>query len=95
VSSYALENFLEALDLWIEDESPEPDLRLAVTAWILTRFEDPYAGVAREAGFPNLWFGPVPGTAHEGGKVVVCSLWINERTGTVRCDTFATLNTPV
>ena len=70
MSSYTLENFLEALDLWIEVESPPSELQTAVTAWIFTRFEDPYAGVASEAGFPNLWFGPVPGTAHDGGKVV-------------------------
>jgi hypothetical protein len=82
---WRLDGFLERLDLWIETKSPEDDLRLQVTAWIYTRFNDPYEGVRREAGFPNLWFGVIPG-ARNGSDVVVCSYWIEERTHRLRCD---------
>jgi hypothetical protein len=92
---WVLEGFLERLDTWIADESPADDLRLAVTAWILSRMEDPYEGVRREPDFENLWFGAVPGTETTAGTVVACSYWIAEARGTVRCDSFATLSLPI
>lgn len=60
VGPWALEGFLDRLDAWAEFESPKDDLRLIVTAWILTRYDDPYQGVRREPGFANLWFGAIP-----------------------------------
>ena len=66
-----------------------------MTAWVLTRLEDPYAGMQRQPGFPNLWFGRIPGTYQPGGStVVVCSLWIEEASRTVRCDRIGTLAIP-
>lgn len=44
--------------------------------------------------FPNLWFGPVPGTEF-GGHVICCSYFIVEYDHTVKCDSFATLNLPI
>lgn len=42
-----------------------------------------------------MWFGRVPGTYQPGdGTVVVCSLWIEETTRTVRCDRIGTLTIP-
>ncbi len=92
-AAWTLEGFLERLDAWAALESPTDDLRLIVTAWVMTRFDDPYQGVRREPGFDNLWFGTIPGTA-ASGTVVVCSYWIEESSRTVRCDNFATLNSP-
>ena len=63
--------------------------------WIMTRFDDPYGGVAREAGFENLWFGSIPGTEHGEGLVAACSYWIFERERKVRCNSFASLSRPV
>lgn len=61
----------------------------------LTRLEDPYAGMQRQPGFPNLRFGRIPGTYQPGdGTVVVCSLWIEEASRTVRCDRIGTLAIP-
>jgi hypothetical protein len=60
---WQLESFLDHLDVWIEREQPSDDLRLIVTAWVLTRYEDPYQGVQREPGFENLWFGEIPARA--------------------------------
>jgi hypothetical protein len=74
-------------------ESPSIELRTAVVDWIATRYEDPYQGVARQAGFDNLWWGPVPRT-YRAGAVVTCSYWIIERDGVVRCDLFGTHNVP-
>lgn len=86
--------FVERLETWVEAEDPFEDLRLAVTRWIFTRQQDPYQGVRREPGFDNLWFGTIPGTSHGGSQVVVCAYWIEERTHTVRCDSFASLSRP-
>jgi hypothetical protein len=91
---WQLEGFLERLDSWIEQESPSDDLRLIVTAWILTRFDDPYQGVRREPEFGNLWFGMVPRSRDDQGTIVTCAYWIEESRGTVRCDSFATLRLP-
>jgi hypothetical protein len=63
--SWILEGFLDCLDRWAALESPSDDLRMVVTAWILSRYDDPYMGVRREPGFDNLWFGPVPPLRHE------------------------------
>jgi hypothetical protein len=93
--AWHLEGFLEHLDAWTERESPPDDLLLIVTAWIMTRFDDPYKGVRREHGFPNLWFGPVPNSEDGTGAVVVCSYWIEEASHTVWCNSFATLNLPL
>ena len=92
--AWTLEDFEVRLDQWIELENPSYDLRIVVTAWVLSRFDDPYAGVRREPDFDNLWFGPVPGSVHRG-HVVVCSYWIHEAQRTVRCDSVATLNLPI
>lgn len=92
---WRLADFEEALDRWIELEQPNQDLRLTVTGWVFTRTEDPYQGMHREPELPNLWFGVVPRTAHGDSQVVACSLWIEEATQTVRCDSFATLSWPV
>ena len=92
---WGLVGFLERLDDWETREGPSDDLRLVVTAWILSRFDDPYQGVQREPGFPNLWYGEVPGTAHGHAQIVVCSYWIEETARTVRCDSIATLSFPL
>lgn len=90
-----LDGFIDRLDTWIATEDPPDDLRLIVTAWVLTRYDDPYQGVRREPGFPNLWFGPVPGSQHHQNSVVACSYWIEEQRHAVRCDSVATLSLPL
>jgi hypothetical protein len=93
---WQLEGFLEHLDIWIESEQPPEDLRLTVTAWLLTRYDDPYQGVQREPDFDNLWFGEIPRTRHdEGTAAVACSYWIIERESVVRCNSIATLPLPL
>lgn len=91
---WQLDRFLLRLDEWAALESPPDHIRRAATAWIMSRMDDPYAGVRREPGFPNLWWGPVPATEHHG-KVVVCSYWIEEASHQIVCDSFATLSWPV
>lgn len=89
-----LTGFEECLTRWIEVESPSGDLRLAVAAWLPSRIDDPYQGMRREPeGHPNLWFGLIPGTGH-AGQAVYCSCLIFEQTGTVRCNSIATLSWP-
>ena len=90
-----LVGFLERLYAWVDLETPEDDLVLIVIAWIMTRFDDPYRGVRRESGFPNLWFGQIPDSDDGTGRVVTCSYWIIESTRTVCCDNFGTLGLPV
>jgi hypothetical protein len=93
-SRWRLVGFEQRLDAWVDLEHPVDDLRLLVTAWILSRFDDPYAGVRRERGFSNLWFGVIPRSGHGTGLVVTCSYWIEETTHAVRCDSIATLSWP-
>jgi len=90
-----LERFLERLDAWAEQETPPVDLRVLVTSWIMTRYDNPYQGAQRAEGFENLWFGAVPNTDDGLGHVVVCSYWIEETRHAVCCDSFATLNLPL
>lgn len=95
MGQWTLRRFLHQLDRWATEESPDLDLKLTVTAWILSRADDPYQGVRREPDFENLWFGPVPATRHGRNQVVCCSYRIIERDRTVVCDSFATLSLPV
>jgi hypothetical protein len=92
---WQLRRFTEELDSWSERESPADDLLLVILPWILSRIEDPYVGVRREAGFENLWFGAVPGTDDGAGRVVCCSYWIFDAQRTVRCNSFCTLHLPL
>lgn len=92
---WSLENFTDHLDIWKNRESPSQDLVLHVTAWVLSRLEDPYQGVRRESGFPNLWYGPVPGSDDGNRTVVVCSYTIEESRRAVCCMGFATLSRPI
>jgi hypothetical protein len=92
---WQLEGFLDRLDCWVDRESPTDDLRVLVTAWILSRSDTPYQGVRRADGFENLWYGPVPDSADGKGQVVVCAHWVKELTRTVTCDSFATLSLPL
>jgi uncharacterized phage-associated protein len=84
---------------WLKDAparrtglSRPDNLEYTVTAWILTRYDDPYQGVRRETRYPNLWFGAIPNTGHGLGYVVGCAYWIDESARTVQCDSFATLS---
>jgi hypothetical protein len=92
--AWKLEGFLDRLDEWVEQEQPGDDLRVIVTAWVMTRYEDPYQGVRRESSYPNLWFGVVPYSGHNAGSVVVCAYWIDEARHTVRCDSFTSFTVP-
>jgi hypothetical protein len=95
VAAWTLEGFEQRLDAWDSLEDPPDDLRILVTAWVLSRMDDPYQGVQRAQGFENLWFGTVPKSLHANDRVVVCSYWITEVTHVVRCESFATLSLPI
>lgn len=92
---WRLELFEERLDQWIEAEDPPGDLQHVILVWALSRAETPYQGVRRAIGFPNLWYGIVPRARLPSGEVVVCSYFIEERSHTVRCTSFASLGFPV
>jgi hypothetical protein len=94
VPSWNLKDFLEQLDAWIDAEKPTQDLILHVTAWIMSRADDPYQGVRREPTFPNLWYVTVPGSLSDG-SVVLCSYFIFELTHEVHCKGFGTIGWPV
>lgn len=91
---WELVDFEVAVDRWIEREGPSIDLQFVVLQWVLSRFDDPYEGMRREPGFPNLWYGVVPATRTRD-HAVVCSYFVEERTHVVRCDSFATLGLPL
>jgi hypothetical protein len=74
--------FAEAIDRWIERESPSDDMRLRVVDWVWGRHDGPYGGMRRE-DHPYLWFGAVPGTEVKR-TVVTCSYKERERFGQSR-----------
>jgi hypothetical protein len=53
---WQLAGFQEARDRWTTVDSPTVDEQFVVGEWILSRHDDPYDGMRREPGFPNLWF---------------------------------------
>ena len=93
-NAWSLEKFGDCLDQWIEQENPARELRLVVTQWLFTRFDDPYQGVRREDNFDNLWYGSVPFSRHGDFQAVMCSYWIIEREHKVVCESIATLSLP-
>lgn len=94
--TWKLEGFLDRFDMWADRENIDQDLRCIVTAWILSRADDPFAdGVRREPDFENLWFGPIPDSQDGKGNVVVCSYWVIAAERIVRCDNFGLLSFPV
>ena len=94
-SGWHLVRFIEHLNRWAEIELPDPDTRLRVTAWVMARHDDPYSGVRREPGFPNLWFGRIPDTLDEHGTVVICSYFILATTRVIRCNGIGRLSLPI
>ncbi len=95
LATWTLKGFVERLDAWAALENPTPELRRHVTAWVFTRYEQPYRGVRREPGFPDLWFGAVPNAVDDQDRVVVCAYYIREAEHAVICESFATLSQPV
>lgn len=93
--AWVLADFEQHFDWWTDLESPSQLLRFAVLTWILSRHEDPYQGVRRQAGFENLWSGTVPGTDHGEFQVVACSYFIAESHRAVICNSISTLSRPV
>jgi hypothetical protein len=85
----------EALKDWDAREKPDGDTRLLVASWVMSRHDDPYAGVRREPNFPNLWFGRIPDTDDEEGAVVTCSYFIHARIRVVQCNMIARLSPPL
>lgn len=85
--------FVEAVETWIQLEQPGDDLRLIVLNWVMNRHDDPHRGVHREPGFPDLWFGVIPSTSHNG-QVVTCAYFIDEQARVVRASAIASLSPP-
>ncbi len=81
--------------MWEQQEAPDDDLRLLVTGWVWSRYDDPYDGVRRTPDMPDLWFGTVPWTDTPDGRVVVCAYWIDELNRVVTCSSIATLSRPI
>jgi hypothetical protein len=84
---------VEALNAWVAREHPSEHLRKAVGRWAFQQHEDPYQGVHRQPGFPNLYFGEVAGTRHKGAALS-CTYFIEVTTHSVKWDNFTTLNLP-
>jgi hypothetical protein len=91
---WGLLDFFDCLQRWEQVESPSPELRRTVVDWVWARRDNPYAGVRRQPGFDNLWFGQVPGTLH-AGTVVTCSYFIEESTRIIRCNHILSLSLPL
>jgi hypothetical protein len=93
-AAWSLARFEQRLDEWLDLEAPPDDVRRIVTAWTLTRLDDPFVDAQREAGFPNLWSVRVPGSIHAGPTVVLCAYWIHLPRRLVVCESFGSLGYP-
>lgn len=93
-SPWRLEGFLKEFDLWVERDPHADRFRLPVLSWIQSRMDDPYLDVQREAGFDNLWFGPIHTTLGVDGLVVAGSYFVFEQQRLLRCNSFSTLSFP-
>ncbi len=93
-TGWALVDFGDHAERWIEQDDPSSDQRLIVIDWLLSRAADPYAGVRRWSGAPNLWHGEVPGSRTGDFRAVHVNYVIEEQTHTVRCRGLATLDLP-
>jgi hypothetical protein len=91
---WTLANFTEVLERWIERDEPIPGVVVVVGEWIMSRSDDPYQGVRREAGFDNLWWATVPNSEHQE-TAVYCAYWIKEADRLVQCESIATLSLPI
>ena len=90
-AGWTLEGFGAHLDVWIEHESPDPDLRYRVISWVLGLHVDPFKDAHRETDFENMWSINIPGSIHTGMQIVFCSYWVDTSRRVVRCDQIATL----
>jgi hypothetical protein len=95
IPAWKLVGFEERFDAWADLDNPSQDLRVVVMEWVIGRHDDPYQGVRREAGFPNLWFGKIPHSEDGKGHAVAGPYWIEESTRTVRCESFSALREPI
>jgi hypothetical protein len=86
---------VEELDLWLEREKHADDLRIPVLVWIQSRMDDPYLDVRREGPPDNLWYGQIPNTRCDDGRVAVGSYFVFEVTKLVRCNSLALLSPPI
>jgi hypothetical protein len=87
---WQLNGFEERFEEWLAAEqlAGYGDIELIEWIWIHARAQNPYAGVRREPGFDNLWWGKIPGSVDGRGRVVTCSYFVNESDGTVQCAMF-------
>jgi hypothetical protein len=92
---WKLAEFLPRLDAWITRERPADFQRIAATAWVLGRADDPFQGVQRAEGFDDLWYGAIPDTLDARGRVVVGSYFVDPAARTVTCESFSILGWPV
>ena len=60
----------------------------------MSRSEDPYQGVRREAGFGNLWRATVPKSQYNE-TATYCAYWIKDADRIVQCESIATLSLPI
>jgi hypothetical protein len=84
-SAWAFVRFEEMFESWTKRESPDPATQTRVIDWIRDRRDDPFAGMMRDTGQPNLWFGRVPYTLDSSGTLVTVTYQILMRTRVVRC----------
>lgn len=64
------------LDTWTERDDPPTEVQVSVDLWMMSRMDDPYAEMLRDANFPNLWHCVVPATS-QGGTAVACAYEID------------------
>jgi hypothetical protein len=83
--SWIFVRFEELFVSWVQRESPDEGTQVKVIDWIRDRRGDPFAGVLRDTGHPNLWFGRVPSTLDDDGTLVTVTYQILMRTRVVRC----------
>lgn len=93
-----MEGFIEALQRWVERESPPQDVYRATVGWVLRDLaDDPYPPLSRPVGdgFPvTWWFAQTPFGRDERSRVV-CLYEINARALVLRAHLIDELSLPI
>jgi hypothetical protein len=91
---WILENFVEAINEWLERDEPPVAWFLAVLDWTERIRVDPFRGGSpdREFGEP-FWSARIPG-ATDGVSATICVYTVNRANHSARCSAITSLQLP-
>jgi hypothetical protein len=93
---WKLENFVPAIERWVEQDQVSDEHRIQVIRWVLELSRDPFPPQSAPVeGFgPTVWFAVAPfGTKPDFG--IVCQYEVNAADRVLRCQLLSELQRPL